>query len=154
MAKQRLQKILAAAGVDSRRNCETLIEEGVVRVNRKVVDELPAFADPEIDVITDLKQKRLICGEITCAENGVSVSHGRLLFDVFDPFLEFDQCRLVVASISGRQNQGDPLDPRLQDFFGQEANDGGLGTGPIGQSLEGQPPLVRTRSSDDGSFDF
>lgn len=52
MAEQRLQKVLAAAGVDSRRNCEELILTGVVRVNRKVVDELPAFADPEKDVIT------------------------------------------------------------------------------------------------------
>jgi 23S rRNA pseudouridine2605 synthase len=52
LAKQRLQKILAAAGVDSRRNCETLILEGAVRVNRKVVDELPAFADPDTDIIT------------------------------------------------------------------------------------------------------
>ena len=52
MAKERLQKILAAAGVDSRRNCEELILEGVVRVNRKVVDELPAFADQETDLIT------------------------------------------------------------------------------------------------------
>ena len=31
MAKQRLQKILAAAGVDSRRNCEELILEGLAR---------------------------------------------------------------------------------------------------------------------------
>lgn len=52
MAKQRLQKVLAAAGVDSRRNCEELILRGTVRVNRKVVDELPAFVDPEKDVIT------------------------------------------------------------------------------------------------------
>ncbi len=52
MAKQRLQKILAAAGIGSRRACEDLIEQGVVRVNRKVVDELPAFADPGKDVIT------------------------------------------------------------------------------------------------------
>ena len=52
MAEQRLQKILAAAGVDSRRNCEELILDGAVRVNRKVVDELPAFADAEKDVIT------------------------------------------------------------------------------------------------------
>lgn len=52
MAEQRLQKVLAAAGVDSRRNCEELILSGVVRVNRKVVDELPAFVDPEKDVIT------------------------------------------------------------------------------------------------------
>jgi len=52
MAKQRLQKVLAAAGIDSRRNCEELILDGVVRVNKKVVDTLPVFVDPEIDVIT------------------------------------------------------------------------------------------------------
>ncbi|MHC4437775.1 MAG: pseudouridine synthase [Planctomycetota bacterium] len=52
MAEQRLQKVLAAAGVDSRRKCEELILSGQVRVNRKVVDELPVFVDPEKDVIT------------------------------------------------------------------------------------------------------
>lgn len=52
MAEQRLQKVLAAAGVDSRRNCEELIISGAVRVNRKVVDELPAFVDPDNDIIT------------------------------------------------------------------------------------------------------
>jgi len=52
MAKVRLQKVLAAAGVDSRRNCEELILEGAVRVNGKVVDTIPAFVDPELDVIT------------------------------------------------------------------------------------------------------
>ena len=52
MTEQRLQKVLAAAGVDSRRNCEELILSGVVRVNRKVVDTLPAFVDPEMDVVT------------------------------------------------------------------------------------------------------
>ncbi len=52
MSWERLQKILASGGVTSRRRCEELILEGVVRVNSKVVDELPAFADPEKDVIT------------------------------------------------------------------------------------------------------
>ena len=52
MAEQRLQKVLASAGVDSRRKCEELIVEGAVRVNRKVVDKLPAFVDPENDIIT------------------------------------------------------------------------------------------------------
>ncbi len=52
MAEQRLQKVLAAAGIDSRRKCEELIISGVVRVNRRVVDRLPAFADPEKDEIT------------------------------------------------------------------------------------------------------
>ena len=52
MGEQRLQKVLAAAGIDSRRKCEELILNGVVRVNRKVVDKLPAFVDPEKDIIT------------------------------------------------------------------------------------------------------
>ncbi|MHC4336776.1 MAG: S4 domain-containing protein, partial [Planctomycetota bacterium] len=52
MARQRLQKVLAAAGVDSRRKCEELILDGTVRVNSKVVDKLPVFVDPEKDIIT------------------------------------------------------------------------------------------------------
>jgi 23S rRNA pseudouridine2605 synthase len=52
MAKERLQKVLVAAGVDSRRRCEELILEGVVRVNKRVVDTLPVFVDPEKDLIT------------------------------------------------------------------------------------------------------
>jgi 23S rRNA pseudouridine2605 synthase len=51
MAKERLQKILAAAGIASRRKCEELILEGLVQVNGKVVDTLPAFADPDKDTI-------------------------------------------------------------------------------------------------------
>lgn len=52
MPKERLHKILAAAGVDSRRNCEQLILNSLVRVNGKLVNKLPAFADIETDVIT------------------------------------------------------------------------------------------------------
>jgi len=52
MAKERLQKILAAAGVDSRRRCEQLILAGLVKVNGSTVDTLPVFADAETDVIT------------------------------------------------------------------------------------------------------
>ena len=51
MAVERLQKILAAAGVASRRKCEEFILEGLVSVNGKVVDTLPAFADTEKDTI-------------------------------------------------------------------------------------------------------
>lgn len=47
----RLQKILAAAGVDSRRRCEELILSGAVTVNGEVISTLPAFADPEKDDI-------------------------------------------------------------------------------------------------------
>ncbi len=52
MAKERLQKVLAAAGVASRRKCEELILEGQVCVNHRVVDTLPVFVDPQKDVIT------------------------------------------------------------------------------------------------------
>ena len=51
MATERLHKILAAAGVDSRRKCEQLILDGLVRVNGRIVDTLPAFADIETDII-------------------------------------------------------------------------------------------------------
>jgi 23S rRNA pseudouridine2605 synthase len=52
MAKERLQKVMAAAGVASRRQCEELILEGIVKVNGRVVDQLPAFVDPQSDTIT------------------------------------------------------------------------------------------------------
>jgi len=52
MAKQRLQKVLASAGIGSRRRCEELILEGAVQVNRQLVNRLPAFVDPETDIIT------------------------------------------------------------------------------------------------------
>lgn len=48
---ERLQKILANAGVASRRKCEELIAEGKVTVNDKIVKELGAKADPAVDVI-------------------------------------------------------------------------------------------------------
>ncbi len=56
--KVRLQKVLAAAGVGSRRHCETLIEEGVVKVNGRRVDTLPVLVDPERDAIT-VKGRRI-----------------------------------------------------------------------------------------------
>jgi 23S rRNA pseudouridine2605 synthase len=50
-APQRLQKIIAAAGVTSRRKAEELITEGRVKVNGQVVTELGAKADPARDHI-------------------------------------------------------------------------------------------------------
>lgn len=52
MARERLQKVIASAGVASRRECEELILTGVVRVNGRVVDSLPAFVDPQTDAIS------------------------------------------------------------------------------------------------------
>jgi 23S rRNA pseudouridine2605 synthase len=51
MPEERLQKILARAGVSSRRASERLIVEGKVRVNGNVVSELGARADAERDQI-------------------------------------------------------------------------------------------------------
>jgi 23S rRNA pseudouridine2605 synthase len=48
---ERLQKILSAAGVASRRTAETLIEQGRVTVNGRTVTELGSKADPGADDI-------------------------------------------------------------------------------------------------------
>ncbi|RPI27502.1 MAG: rRNA pseudouridine synthase [Acidobacteria bacterium] len=48
---ERLQKIIARAGIASRRKAETLIQEGAVTVNGQVVRELGSRADPEKDHI-------------------------------------------------------------------------------------------------------
>src|ERR1700694_91683 len=49
MPLERLQKIIAAAGVASRRKAEELISSGHVQVNGTVVTELGSKADPETD---------------------------------------------------------------------------------------------------------
>lgn len=47
----RLHRVLAEAGVASRRACESLIEKGLVRVNGRVVRENPVLVDPDSDHI-------------------------------------------------------------------------------------------------------
>lgn len=51
MSQERLQKILARAGLVSRRGAEEWIESGKVKVNGRVVTELGAKADPRKDKI-------------------------------------------------------------------------------------------------------
>ena len=51
MAEERLQKLLAHAGIASRRRAEQLIIEGRVTVNGAVITELGSKADPERDHI-------------------------------------------------------------------------------------------------------
>ena len=49
--EERLQKLIATAGIASRRHAEELIVAGRVTVNGKVVRELGTKADPERDHI-------------------------------------------------------------------------------------------------------
>src|SRR5246500_4283008 len=51
MPAERLQKIIAAAGIASRRKAEELIASGAVSVNGQMVTELGTKADPDVDHI-------------------------------------------------------------------------------------------------------
>jgi 23S rRNA pseudouridine2605 synthase len=51
MAQDRIQKIIAAAGVASRRAAEEMMLRGEVTVNGRVVTELGSKADPQTDAI-------------------------------------------------------------------------------------------------------
>lgn len=51
MTQERLQKVLANAGVASRRVCEQYIVAGRVRVNGVVVTELGSRVDPDVDLV-------------------------------------------------------------------------------------------------------
>jgi len=51
MPAERLQKIIAAAGIASRRKAEELITSGLVSVNGQTVTTLGSKADPEVDDI-------------------------------------------------------------------------------------------------------
>ena len=51
MAEERLQKVMAAAGVASRRHAEELIAQGRVTVNGEIVREMGVKVDPELDRI-------------------------------------------------------------------------------------------------------
>jgi 23S rRNA pseudouridine2605 synthase len=60
---QRLQRVMAAAGIGSRRECETIIEEGRVEVDGEIVVTLGSKVDPNKQTIkvdgSEVKQERL-----------------------------------------------------------------------------------------------
>ena len=113
MAEQRLQKVLAAAGVDSRRKCEELILEGAVCVNSKVVDTLPAFVDAEKDIIKvngrrvhAARKEDPIRAEALCLED----RHGRV--DAESPRLVARR-RDDSPSGAAADYNGLPFEPRI-----------------------------------------
>ncbi len=61
--EDRLQKIIAGAGISSRRAAEELILAGRVRVNGRIVTELGAKADPREDKI-EVDGKRLVAEDL------------------------------------------------------------------------------------------
>ena len=54
---ERLQRVMAAGGIASRRKCEEMIESGEVKVNGVCVNFLPAWIDPKTDRITIADRK-------------------------------------------------------------------------------------------------
>ena len=59
MATERLQKVLAQAGLASRRGAEALITKGRVRVNGRIVKELGTKVDPHRDRV-ELDGRRVV----------------------------------------------------------------------------------------------
>jgi 23S rRNA pseudouridine2605 synthase len=57
--QERIQKIIARAGICSRRKAEDLIVQGLVSVNGRVVRELGAKADPAHDEVR-VQGKRIL----------------------------------------------------------------------------------------------
>lgn len=96
----RLQKVLAAAGVGSRRACELLIAEGRVEVDGQVVTELGVRVDP-------LRQTVHVDGE-------------RIQLDESRVYLAFNKPAGVVTTMSdelGRLNIGDYVAGRPERLF-------------------------------------
>ena len=87
----RLQKVLASAGVASRRVCEGLIVDGRVRVNGKVVRELGTRINPEVDEVT--------------------VNGNRVQLDTSKIYLALNKPYGVVSSMADEHGR-----PDLQEF--------------------------------------
>ncbi|HHN75671.1 MAG TPA: rRNA pseudouridine synthase [Acidobacteria bacterium] len=84
MGAERLQKILARAGISSRRGAERMIEEGRVTVNGKVITRLGTRADPDQDHIK-IDGKLLLAGRQGPRRYFVAFKPRRMITSLADP---------------------------------------------------------------------
>src|SRR5277367_3439631 len=94
MPPQRLQKILASAGIASRRKAEEIITAGRVTLNGQIITELGTKADPDSDKI--------------CVDNTpIKLSHRPLYFMLHKP-------KGYVTTVSDPEGR-----PTVMDLLGE-----------------------------------
>lgn len=108
----RLQKVLAAAGIGSRRHCEQLIEDGLVEVNGTVVAEQGRRVDPLADVIR--------------------VDGARIPPPRRHAYLMFHKPRGVVSTMDDPQGRS-----TISDYLGKRTKDGLFHVGRLDTPTEG-----------------
>lgn len=91
---ERLQKVLAHAGIASRRVCEQMIADGRVEVNGEVVTEMGRRVDPAVDVI--------------------HVDSARVVLDADHLTIAFNKPTGVVSTMNDPEGR-----PTLADFMGR-----------------------------------
>ena len=108
----RLQKVLAAAGIGSRRHCEELIENGLVEVNGRTVTEQGRRVDPLTDVIR--------------------VDGARIPPPRRHAYLMFHKPRGVVSTMDDPQGRS-----TISDYLGKRSKDGLFHVGRLDTPTEG-----------------
>ena len=108
----RLQKVLAAAGIGSRRHCEQLIDDGLVEVNGRTVTEQGLRVDPLTDV--------------------VRVDGARIPPPRRHLYLMFNKPRGVVSTMDDPQGRS-----TIADYLGKRGKDGLFHVGRLDTPTEG-----------------
>lgn len=108
----RLQKVLAAAGLGSRRHCEELIEDGLVEVNGRTIVEQGVRVDPLTDVIR--------------------VDGARIPSPRRHLYLAFHKPRGVVSTMDDPQGRS-----TIADYLGKRSREGLFHVGRLDTPTEG-----------------